>query len=234
MLYLIPTVLHPEASISTLSPAILETISKLDYFLAEDVRTCRRFISSLKLGRPIETLEIGSFHKDTKLQEVQNFTSLLLKGSSVGYVSEAGCPGIADPGAVLVAWAHQHQVPVFPLVGPSSIVLSLMGSGFNGQEFTFHGYVPFETELKIKKLKAWETDCLKTGYTQLFMDTPYRNNQLLDVLINHLKSNTLLSISSELTSNAQRIQTKSIHAWKLDSIDLNKKPVIFGIGKFEL
>jgi 16S rRNA (cytidine1402-2'-O)-methyltransferase len=231
ILYLIPCFLHEDAGIETLSPEILSLITTLDYFLTEEPKTTRRFISSLKLGKTIENLKIFTFDKDCEPRDVQPALDYLKAGGAVGLLSEAGCPGIADPGAKMVAWAHQNEIEVKALVGPSSILLALMSSGFNGQSFVFHGYVPVETSLKIKALKDWENLAFKTSQTQIFMDTPYRNDNLLDFIIQHLNPETYLSISVDLTGINSFSKTLKLKNWIKEKPSLHKRPAMFLIGR---
>lgn len=157
----------------------------------------------------------------------------LEKGTNVGIISEAGCPGIADPGASLVAVAHERNIHVHPFVGPSSILLTLISSGFNGQEFSFHGYLPKDRKDRIQKFKELELNTQRTGKTHLFMETPFRNDNLIEDLLNELKDDTLLCIGSDLTNPKERIETMTVSKWKEFAYSLNKIPAIFAIGKFQ-
>jgi 16S rRNA (cytidine1402-2'-O)-methyltransferase len=229
MLYLIPTILAPDTSDSVLSPQIKEVISETDHFFVENLRTSRRFISELKLGKIIENLNFYEVDKDTSSEKILGYFKEIPTGKSIGVISEAGCPGVADPGAIAVKIAHQLGIKVVPLVGPSSILLGLMASGFSGQSFVFHGYLPIDKKDKIQKIKQLEVDSMK-NQTQIFMETPFRNNQLLEDLLNVCQPNTNLCIASNVTSKEEFIQTKKISDWKKQKPDLHKIPTMFLIG----
>ncbi len=227
-LFLIPTVLAPGTANVVLSPQIREVILRTDVFFAENLRTARRFISELKTGRKIEDLTFFELHKDTPVQETRQQLRQV-QGKDIGVLSEAGCPGIADPGAVAVRLAHESGLRVAPLVGPSSILLTLMGSGFNGQSFTFHGYLPIDKGERAKRVRELEKDA-RSGQTQLFMETPYRNGALLDELLRSCQPQTLLCIGSNLTAEDEFIQTQTIQYWREHKPDLHKKPTMFALG----
>lgn len=224
-IFLIPTVLAPDTQNSVLSPQIIEVVAHLNTFFVEDLRTARRFISSLKLGKIIDELTFHELNKDTPLD--QTLSQLKKLKGDAGIISEAGCPGIADPGAVAVGFAHQLGYKVSPLVGPSSILLALMGSGFNGQSFTFHGYLPIDKPAKIKALKNLEQTAKTKQQTQIFMETPYRNNQLLEDALQNLHPETLLCIAANITAEDELIRTLPVREWKKQKPDLHKKPTIF-------
>ncbi len=229
-LFLVPTVLAPETANSVLSPQIREVISRTDVFFVENLRTARRFISELKTGRVIDDLTFFELHKDTPRAETQQQIRELLKsGKDAGILSEAGCPGIADPGAVAVRLAHELGLRVVPLTGPSSILLTLMSSGFSGQSFAFNGYLPIDKAERIRRIQALEKQA-QTGQTQLFMETPYRNNALLEDILRVGNPRTLLCIGSNLTAPDELIRTLSIQQWREQQPDLHKKPTIFAFG----
>lgn len=229
-LYLIPNVLAPDTHLQVLPPQVKEALGHITYFLAEDLRTARRFVSDMKTGRDIESLVFHKLDKDTSAEETAKIFSSIPEGEDIGVISEAGCPGIADPGALAVAFAHKKGMEVVPLVGPSSILLALIASGFNGQSFAFHGYLPIEKDLRLKAIKSLEKEALAKNQTQLFMETPYRNNKLLEDLLNTCQPETKLCIAADLTSLQQFIKTKKIKEWKEKVPDLNKKPTIFVIS----
>ncbi len=226
MLFLIPSILAPDTAEAVLSPQIREVIKETDYYFVENVRTTRRFISELKVGKIIDQLHFFELDKDTPLAKVKEYFKEVPIGKSIGVISEAGCPGVADPGALAVQIAHQLGIKVIPLVGPSSILLGLMASGFSGQSFVFHGYLPIDKIERGKRIKVLENDS-KKGQTQIFMETPFRNNQLLDDLLNQLASNTLLCIACNVTGSDEFIQTRTIADWKKQKPDLHKKPTMF-------
>ncbi|WP_207219927.1 SAM-dependent methyltransferase [Emticicia agri] len=224
-IFLIPTILAPDTQNSVLSPQIIEVVTNLNTFFVEDLRTARRFISSLKLGKVIDDLTFYELNKDTPQE--QTLAQLKKLNADAGIISEAGCPGIADPGAVAVGFAHQLGYKVRPLVGPSSILLALMASGFNGQSFTFHGYLPIDKATKIKSLKNLEQTAKTKQQTQIFMETPYRNNQLLEDALQNLHPETMLCIAADITAEDELIKTLSVREWKKQKPDLHKKPAIF-------
>ncbi len=226
-LYLIPTVLAPETSARVLSPQIREVILHLDYFFAEELRTARRFISELQTGRRIESLTFYELNKNTPETESAQQLPVLLQGHDAGVLSEAGCPGIADPGNVAVQWAHRNEVQVVPLVGPSSILLALMASGMNGQSFAFHGYLPIDKNERIKSLKNLEKEAIQKHQTQIFMETPYRNNAVLGDILQNCQPQTLLCIATQITAPDEMIVTRTVKQWKINKPDLHKKPTIF-------
>ncbi|MCR9063431.1 MAG: SAM-dependent methyltransferase [Cytophagales bacterium] len=228
-LYLIPTLLAPDTQSSVLPAAISEKVSELNIFFVENLKSARRFISSLKLGKTIDEITFYELTKDSNYDAVFELINELEEDA--GILSEAGCPGIADPGALAVEIAHQLSIKVVPMVGPSSILLALMASGFNGQSFAFHGYLPIDRKERVKRLKELERLSHTTGQTQLFMETPYRNRQMLDSIINHCNPNTKLSISADLTAENALSKTQRIELWKREkTIDLHKRPAIFGFG----
>ncbi|MEM7548787.1 MAG: SAM-dependent methyltransferase [Bacteroidota bacterium] len=225
-LILIPTVVSEDTQNQVLSQSIFEACGRLDYFAVENVRTSRRFISTLKLGRNIEEIDFRILNKDTPDSELGFWVDLLLNGSDVGLMSESGCPGIADPGSKLVKAAHQKKIKVIPLVGPSSIFLALMASGFNGQSFVFHGYVPIDKKEKRSFIQRLEKDS-RTHQTQIFMDTPYRNNQLFETLMTTCQESTMVCIARDITGNDEMIASKTVKEWKGNPPDLHKMPTIF-------
>lgn len=224
-IFLIPTVLAPDTQESVLSPQIKEVIGQLNTFFVEDIRSARRFISSLKIGKVIDEITFFELNKDTPRE--QTLKQLKALKTDAGIISEAGCPGVADPGAVAVGIAHQLNHKVVPLVGPSSILMALMASGFNGQSFVFHGYLPIDKQQKIKALKGLEQDAKKKIQTQIFMETPFRNNQMLDDILQNLGSETLLCVASNITASDELIKTMPVREWKKNKPDLHKKPTIF-------
>ncbi|MDJ1479308.1 SAM-dependent methyltransferase [Cytophagaceae bacterium YF14B1] len=226
-LYLIPTVLAPDTSTRVLSPQIKEVITQLDYFFAEELRTSRRFISELQTGRRIESMTFYELNKNTPESETTQQLKIILEGKDAGILSEAGCPGVADPGNVAVRWAHQQSVQVVPLIGPSSILLALMASGMNGQSFVFHGYLPIDQAQRIKSLKNIEKEAIQKKQTQIFMETPYRNNSLLKDILQNCQPQTLLCIATQVTAPDEMIVTKTVKQWNASKPDLHKKPTIF-------
>jgi 16S rRNA (cytidine1402-2'-O)-methyltransferase len=227
-LYLIPTPLAEGTNDTVLNNQVREAVRVLDTFFVENIRTARRFISSLKLGKVIDEITFIELHKDTPETDTREQIQRLKK--SAGILSEAGCPGIADPGAVAVRYAHQFGIKVVPLVGPSSILLALMSSGMSGQSFVFHGYLPIDKGERRKAIQQLEKDSLYRKQTQIFMETPFRNNQLLESVLEACQNETMLCIASNITAAEEFLKTDSIKNWKKNKPDLHKSPTIFLIG----
>ncbi len=226
-LYLIPVIIAESTVDNVILPQVREIVKNTDHFLVENIRTARRFISALKTGKPIEDIHFEVLDKKTDETKVKDFLKPVLSGKDLGIMSEAGCPGIADPGSKAVLLAHQLGIQVIPLVGPSSIFLALMASGFNGQKFKFHGYLPIDKGERVKTIRQLERASQQQNQTQIFMDTPYRNNQLLEDLIKNCSKNTLLCIAKDITGAGEFIKTKSMAEWKTTKPELHKIPVIF-------
>jgi len=224
-LFLIPTILAPDTQETVLPPQIKAVVSELNVFFVEEIRTARRFISSLKLNKVIDDIMFYELSKDTPHEET--LVQLKKLKTDAGIISEAGCPGVADPGAVAVGFAHQLGHKVVPLVGPSSILMALMASGFNGQSFTFNGYLPIDKLARIKSLKDLEQIAKKKQQTQIFMETPFRNNQLLEDVLQNLNAETLLCIACNVTAEDEFIKTLRVKDWQKSKPDLHKKPTIF-------
>lgn len=225
-LFLIPNIIS-EGTQNMIPPSVTEALRSIHFFLAEDVRTARRYLSSLKIYESIESLQFEVLNKDTTELALADLMKPLMAGKNAGVISESGCPGVADPGALAVAYAHQHGIQVVPLVGPSSILLALMASGLNGQRFAFHGYLPIDAKEAVKTIKELEKESQQKNQTQLFIETPYRNNQVLDHLLNSLKNETQLSIALDVTGAKEFIQTKSVGQWKKNKPTLLKEPAVF-------
>ena len=229
---MIPTVLAENTAHWVISPQVKEVIANTKIFLVENPRSARRYISSLKLGINIEELQLEVLDKDTPPEQVSRLMMPLLNGADIGVISEAGCPGIADPGALAVAYAHQKDIQVVPIAGPSSMFLALMGSGFSGQSFAFHGYLPIDKKERATALKKLEQESVREKRAQLFMETPFRNNQLLADALASLSPQTKLCIAKNLTAADELIQTKTIADWKNHPLDLHKVPTVFILQAF--
>jgi 16S rRNA (cytidine1402-2'-O)-methyltransferase len=223
--YLIPTVLQ-EGESGCLPAYILDTVKSCKVFFVENERTARRYLKSLWKEIVIDDYEWYNI-KEVTNNTISVFKQKITERQEIGIISESGCPGVADPGQQLVAIAHEMQASVKPLVGPNSILLSLMASGLNGQHFEFLGYLPIDAEERVKAIRQLEADSKHNNCTKIFIETPYRNNQLLAALIKHCQQNTLLCIASELTSPHEFVKTKSIKEWRTDFPDVHKKPTIF-------
>ena len=231
-LYLIPTTLSDCELLHVLPDGNTPIIRKLKVFIVENIRTARRFLKQVDSNIIIDELQFFELNQHTDLNHINKYLEPLLKGEDVGIISEAGCPAIADPGANIVALAQAQKIKVVPLVGPSSILLSLMASGFNGQSFAFHGYLPIEKGQRVDKLKQLERRIYSEQQTQLFIETPYRNRQMVDELLKSLQPQTKLCIAVDITSDTEDIRTKTISEWKKSVIpELHKRPCIFLIYK---
>lgn len=226
-LILIPTVIADETQHKVIAPQVKNELINIQHFLVENVRTARRYLSSLKIYDSIDSLHFDILSKDTSETDLPPLFHPIHDGKNIGVISESGCPGIADPGAIAVKYAHQNNIPVVPLVGPSSILLALMASGLNGQQFSFNGYLPIESKEREKTIRAYEKESSQRKQTQIFIETPYRNNQLLNSLIKSLKPHTELGVALDLTGVNEMILTLPVKKWRLKSIDLPKIPAIF-------
>lgn len=230
-LYLIPNTLGGE-SVDDIIPKEVQTIAtSIRNFAVEDIKSARRLLRKMDREFPIDECQFFILNKKTKPEDLFPMIKVLQTGEHVGIISEAGCPGIADPGASFVSLAHNKGYAVQPLVGPSSILLALIASGFSGQEFSFHGYLPKDRKDRIRTLKDYEGDARRTGYSHIFMDTPFRNMNVLDDLLNELADNTELCIASNITLPDTSIRSMSVKDWRENAYDLSKKPTIFIIGK---
>lgn len=232
-LYLIPTVLADGTADKVISPQVIETVQHLQYFIVENLRTARRYVKNICPELVIEELTFVQVDKDATLAQVQaSLKPLLDEGKDAGIISEAGCPGVADPGAELVKFAHQKSIRVVPFAGPSAILLSLMASGFNGQQFAFHGYLPIEKRDRIQAIRNLEKEMQQRNQTQIFMETPYRNNKLLEDMVQTLHPETRLCIAASITSPEHEfIQTKTIQQWRSQLPYLHKQPAVFLLYK---
>jgi len=226
-LYLIPTTLGDGTEEKTLPSSVLNAIKNIDIFIVENIRTSRRFIKKMYKEKDIDNTIFFSYGKHDKLDLQEDFLPHIYSGKDVGVISEAGVPCVADPGSKIVDFAHQFQVKVVPIVGPSSILLALMASGFNGQNFAFTGYLPIDKLERKKKLIGLEILSRKTNQTQIFMETPYRNVQMFEAILQTSSKLTKLCIASNISLNDEKIITKTIGEWKLEKPNIHKKPTIF-------
>lgn len=230
-LYLLPVTLG-DTPIEQVLPAYnKEIILGIRHFIVEDVRSARRFLKKVDKGIDIDTLSFYPLNKHTSPEEISGYLKPLQAGESMGVISEAGCPAVADPGADVVALAQRKGLKVIPLVGPSSIILSVMGSGFNGQSFAFHGYLPIEPAERAKRLKQLEQRIYNEHQTQLFIETPYRNNKMLEDILQNCRPQTKLCIAANITCEGEYIKTKSVKEWQAGRPDLTKVPCIFLLYK---
>jgi 16S rRNA (cytidine1402-2'-O)-methyltransferase len=230
-LYLIPTVLAEATAAQVLPAQVAARVADLTYFLVENARTARRFIKSVAPQHVIEELAITVIDKDSPESDIKAALKLVVAGQDAGIISEAGCPGVADPGAEIVRLGHQLGIRVVPLVGPSSLLLALMGSGMNGQSFAFHGYLPIEKAPRAAAIKNLERLALTQHQTQLFIETPYRNMPLLEDLLAQLSPSTRLCIAVNLTAPDEYVRTDTVAGWKGKLPQIHKQPAVFLIGR---
>ncbi len=226
-LYLLPVTLGETSLDSVLPSYNKEVILNIRHFIVEDVRSARRFLKKVAKEIDIDTLTFYPLNKHTSPEDISGYLKPLKEGNSMGVISEAGCPAVADPGADVVAIAQRENMRVVPLVGPSSIILSVMGSGFNGQSFAFHGYLPIEQGERTKTLKMLEQRVYAEHQTQLFIETPYRNNKLVEEILHTCRPQTKLCIAANITCEGEFIKTKTVKAWRGNVPDLSKIPCIF-------
>ncbi|RFU46697.1 SAM-dependent methyltransferase [Paraburkholderia sp. DHOC27] len=230
-LYLIPNTLgegDAEALDLVLPAPVRARAATLQYYIGENAKTTRAFLKKVGTERPIQEIEIRELNVNTPAGEIDQLLAPLLAGTDAGLVSEAGCPAVADPGALLVRRAHARGVKVVPLVGPSSILLALMASGLNGQSFAFHGYLPVDAAERAKRLRDLEQQSRKAKQTQIFIETPYRNKALLDTLLTTCAPSTLVCVAVDLTLESETIASRSVADWKkAPAVDLHKRPAIF-------
>jgi 16S rRNA (cytidine1402-2'-O)-methyltransferase len=225
IVYLVPIVLH-ETAIETIPLYIIDAVKDCQVIFAENERTARRFLKSICKDIVIDNYEWFTIHK-TENEQKATFASKITAGKNIAILSEAGCPGVADPGQILVEVAQQMNATIKPLVGPSSILLALMASGMNGQRFEFAGYLPIDVTERINAIKEMEITSQKKNSTQLFIETPYRNEQMIATLLKTCKASTRLCIAADLTSKNEYVKTKTIAEWRNEKTDFHKKPVIF-------
>jgi 16S rRNA (cytidine1402-2'-O)-methyltransferase len=227
-LYFIPVTMGVDNISQVLPPDVVSIAQNLDEFVVENEKTARHFLGAIKHNKPIRDITFKTLNKHTEDKDLAKLLSTLITGKDVGLMSEAGCPGIADPGAKLAAMAHQKGIRVAPLVGPSSILLSLMASGLNGQRFTFLGYLPTEKAARIKELKFIEQQSKTRSETQIFIETPFRNQHMLEDIVNGCSNETTLCIACNISLPDEYIVTKKMQEWKKMTLpDLHKKPAVF-------
>ena len=235
-LFLIPITLSNPGETTVVPEDVLpqtikRTIDFIDYYIVENEKTARKFIKSILPEKKQPDLKISVLNKHTDFAEHNEFIQPLLRGENIGLMSESGCPGVADPGAVIVKLAHEKGIQVVPLVGPSSILLALMASGMNGQSFAFNGYLPIDKNDKKQALKNFERLSQDKNQSQLFIETPYRNNKLMEDLLQILQPSTLLCVACDITLPTEFIKTKTVNQWKKEKADLHNRPCIFIIHK---
>ena len=230
-LYLIPTTLGDNAPLEVLPITVKKAIEDIDHFIVETEKVARRFIKNIYPGKSQSKLTIYHLNKFTNNEEIMHYLDVCDQGISVGILSDAGCPAIADPGADIVRLAHKKDIEVIPLVGPSSILLSMMASGMNGQGFSFNGYLPIDKQDRKQKIRHLEKLSKDLNMSQSFIETPYRNNQIFEELLKTLQSETRLCVACDITLNTQFIRTKTVANWSKAKVDLHKRPTVFIIHK---
>ena len=230
-LYLIPTTMGESDPMDVLPQTVKRAIELIDYYIVENEKTARKSIKGVNPEKKQSELKLFVLNKHTETKEHLDFIKPLLEGKNMGLMSEAGCPGVADPGAVIVKLAHEKGIQVIPLVGPSSILLAMMASGMNGQSFTFNGYLPIEKGEKKTALKNLEKLSQDKNQSQIFIETPYRNNKMLEDILQAINPATHLCIASDITLPTEFIKTMRAYEWKKTQVDLHNRPTIFIIHK---
>ena len=228
-IYMIPTTLGDSNIDSVIPKDVQQIIIETKYFIVENIKTTRRFLKKVEREIDIDRLHFSVLNKHTSPTELESFLNPILEGNNIGVISEAGCPGVADPGSDIVSMAHAKNIKVVPLIGPSSILLALIASGMNGQNFCFNGYLPKERNLRIKKIKELERQAIN-GATQIFMETPFRNNHLMEDLLKHCSPNSTLCLAADISLENEFIYSKKIIDWKKNAPNLNKRPCMFLLG----
>lgn len=226
-LFLIPTAISHDTQDAIVPPRVKELLSGIRFFLAEDIRTARRYLGSLKVYSTIKELTFSVLNKDTSEGALGALFEPVFAGHHLGVMSEAGCPGIADPGALAVKFAHKNGIQVIPLVGPSAIFLGLMASGLNGQRFAFQGYLPIQRKDAARAIRELEKESRSKNQTQIFIETPYRNNQMFQNLLQNLMPETLLCIALDVTGENEFIRTQTVRDWQGQTFELPRNPAVF-------
>jgi len=226
-LYLIPNVISEETQSSVIPGQVKDILPSINHFLAEDIRTARRYLSSLKIYPSIESLHFEVLNKETPEAKLSDLMKPVEEGYHMGVISESGCPGVADPGALAVKYAHENNIQVVPLVGPSSLLLALMASGLNGQQFAFQGYLPIEAKEAAQKIKELERESKAKNQTQIFIETPYRNNSVFEYFLKNLHSETRLTVALDLTGTNEYVRTLNVARWKNQKNSWPKTPAVF-------
>ncbi len=231
VLYLIPNRLGEDVPLEVLPISIKKVLEEVDHYIVENEKPARRFIKKISPSKSQRSLTINTVNKYTDASEIPSYLAPCLEGKPIGLLSDAGCPGVADPGAEIVKLAHEKNIKVVPLVGPSSILLAMMSSGMNGQNFCFNGYLPIDKSERKSTLKLLERTSLEKNQAQIFIETPYRNDKMLNDLINILHPNTRVCIATDITLTSEFIKTLSVATWKHQTITLHKRPTIFIIQR---
>ncbi|WP_242085112.1 SAM-dependent methyltransferase [Aestuariivivens sediminis] len=231
VLYLIPTTLGDTAPLEVLPISVKKIIEQTNVYIVENEKSARRFIKKINSGKSQSALQMFRLNKFTNPIELPDFLEPCLRGVNIGLLSEAGCPGVADPGSDIVKLAHKKDIKVVPLVGPSSILMAIMSSGLNGQNFAFNGYLPIDKDERKKEIKRLEKLSFSNNQSQIFIETPYRNNKLLEDLASLLSDNTQICVAADISLSTEFIKTETANYWKKNMVDLHKRPTIFIIHK---
>ena len=226
-LYLIPCTLGDTPPLEVLPFLVKKAVEEIDYYIVEHEKSARRFIKNISPNKSQGGIHLSEINKYTAPDEIPSMINPCLEGKDVGVISDAGCPGIADPGALVVQEAHKQGIKVVPLVGPSSILLAMMASGFNGQNFAFNGYLPIDKQERKGAIKRLEKMSGEYDQAQAFIETPYRNNQMLESLLSSLNGNTSICVACDITLSTEYIKTFTANEWKRKKVDLNKRPTLF-------
>ena len=231
VLYLVPNTLGNPDTTQTIPKAIPGIVKSTNVFIVENLRNARRYLKNLDRSIDIDQLVFHELNEHTAEEEVPDYLAEVMDGSNAAVITEAGVPGVADPGALVVRLAHELGIRVIPLTGPSSILLALMASGLNGQSFSFLGYLPIKRPERIRRIREIEQDVKRKGNTQVFIEAPYRNDAMLSDILDTCEPSTLLCIAADITLDTEFIRTRSISAWKNQKPSLHKRPVIFLLGR---
>ena len=231
VLFLIPVPLADNIGYKSFTPYLVDTINEISTYIVENGKTARKFLKEAGIKTPQSELIVHDYGKHKRGEPLAEFFKELKEGANVGLMSEAGCPGVADPGAEIVAEAHRRNIKVVPLVGPNSMLQALMASGLNGQSYAFNGYIPIDKAERIKRIKELEQRSQQFRQTQLFMETPFRNNYLLEDVLKNCQPTTMLCVACNINTDDEFIKTMSINSWKNQKVDLHKKPTVFLLYK---
>lgn len=226
-IYLLPNTLGDNDPCDVIPQRLFKLINEIDHYIVENEKNARRFLIKSGIKKPIDDLHFFLLNKHTDKNQLQSYLKVVLQGNNAGVISDAGMPGVADPGADLVSLAHKHNIQVVPLVGPSSVFLALMASGMNGQHFTFNGYLPVRSNERVQSLRKLEKRSAEEGSTQIFMETPYRNTQVIESIIKTCRPETMLCIAANLSLPDEYIRTMTIREWRNNLPSLHKKPAMF-------
>jgi len=231
LLYLVPATLGSPDTRLTIPSGMADLVRDIQVYIVENERSARRYLKLLDREIDIDRLTFFELNEHTPTEEVPSFLGPAEKGQDTAIISEAGMPGVADPGAAVVRMAHEKGISVIPLTGPSSVLLGLMASGFNGQQFTFHGYLPIQQSQRVRKIREMEKEMQRTGATQIFIEAPYRNDKLMADLLLHCHPATLLCVAADITMETEMIRSQPISRWKKNKPSLHKRPAIFLLGR---